>query len=79
MPRTRSGKLSHAAYVASLAQRTQELEQLLASERLENVSLRRHAASTDRGREILARLRDRRIVKRQTWIDQTRDRPRDVP
>lgn len=79
MPRTRSGKVSHAAYVASLAQRTQELEQLLALERAENVSLRRHAASTDRGREILDRLRDRRRVRRQTWIDTTRDRPRDVP
>lgn len=79
MPRTRSGKLSHAAYVASLAQRTQELEQLLALERLENVSLRRHAASSDRGREILDRLRDRRRVRRQAWMDTTRDRPRDVP
>jgi hypothetical protein len=79
MPRTRSGKISHAAYVASLAQRTQELEQLLVLERLDNVSLRRHAASSDRGREILDRLRDRRRVRRQAWMDTTRDRPRDVP
>lgn len=72
--RTRSTR-SHAGYVAELAAQVKDLERRLSLQGRENISLRRHAASSPSGRAVLAKLRDRRMA----WMDETRDRPRDVP